>query len=267
MLAMSVVYVPPDSSEQQLRRVYFPGHGSSYLEPLPEEIPPKMNDPPDMTEKSQTPSQADGHATANGDHLKSLHSNSSASTDSNTTPAILDDGPPDYLNSGGSSATGAETPFTPFTPGLSRSGSSSDLDSYADTFIPPVDRLTIFDILENFALPQRLERVQLAIHDNAEKLRRQRAKLASRAVSGKNNLVDKFKKAGVAQPADVQLEKYRRRMRESVDRLNKRWEGAKTVTMGEKISFVSAVLNIFISGYLIGAWPQYFHFWYTAQLA
>ena len=65
---------------------------------------------------------------------------------------------------------------------------------------------------------------------------------------------------------DEQLKKYRRRMRDAVDRVGKRWNDSKTVTLKEKISFVTAVLNIFISAYLIGAEPQYFHLWYTAQL-
>lgn len=175
----------------------------------------------------------------------------------------------DYLNAGGGSSSGMQTPLTP---SLSRSSSSADvLSSGFETFgqdsFPPVDRLTMFDILENFALPQRLERMQNAIHDNAEKLRRQRARIASGALRGKDNLVGEWRKRVPSAPPDQQLDKYRRRMRDSVDRLNKRWNDAKTVTMKEKISFVTAVLNIFISGYLIGGWPEYFHYWYTAQLA
>ena len=175
----------------------------------------------------------------------------------------------DYLNAGGGSVNGLSTPGTP---GLSRSSSSADVsssgfESFGQDSFPPVDRLTMFDILENFALPQRLERMQNAIHDNAEKLRRQRARLASGALRGKNNLVGEWRKRVPVGSPEEQLDKYRRRMRDNVDRLNKRWKAAKTVTMNEKISFVTAVLNIFISGYLIGGWPQYFHYWYTAQLA
>lgn len=188
--------------------------------------------------------------------------------DADTTP--MDDGTfsSDYLNAGGGTANGLSTPSTP---GLSRTSSSADetsgFESFGQDSFPPVDRLTMFDILENFALPQRLERMQNAIYDNAEKLRRQRARIASGALRGKNNLVGEWRKRVPAGPPEEQLDKYRRRMRDSVDRLNKRWNDAKTVTMGEKISFVTAVLNIFISGYLIGGWPQYFHYWYTAQLA
>lgn len=191
-----------------------------------------------------------------------------------TPGSSLDDGASDYLSVHSTTPNGLDTPGGP----LSRSGSSSDLstfDSLGQDAFPPVDRLTIFDILENFALPQRLERMQNAIHDNAEKLRRQRAKLANRAMVGKNNLVGKWKKSGTSAGgagagsgvAEEQLDKYRRRIRVSVERLNKRLSAARTVTMKEKISFVTAVLNIFISGYLIGGFPEYFHYWYTIQLA
>jgi hypothetical protein len=55
-------------------------------------------------------------------------------------------------------------------------------------------------------------------------------------------------------------------MKESVDRLGRRWNDAKVVTVREKIAFIAGVLNIFISGYLIGAHPQSFYYWFTAQL-
>ncbi|EME87513.1 uncharacterized protein MYCFIDRAFT_109102, partial [Pseudocercospora fijiensis CIRAD86] len=152
---------------------------------------------------------------------------------------------------------------------LSRTNSSDgvygNFDQSFDQEFPVVDRLTMFDILENLALPQRLERMQDAVHNQAEKLRSQRRKLQQRAVSSKKIVVEQWRKTVPIAP-DEQLAKYRRRMRLSIDRLNKRWHDAKTVTLMEKISFVTACLNILISGYLIGAFPQYFHYWYTAQL-
>lgn len=216
-----------------------------------------MDEPPDPKSTSQAHETAGPTSTSNNENLQPIPSNTKTN-DSDPSPGILDDSSADYLAAGsaGSSLNGLDTPS------LSRTDSSTDLDN----FLPPVDRLTIFDILENFALPQRLERMQNAIHDNAEKLRRQRAKLTSRALSGRDNLVGKWRKTSVSQ-GDEQLAKYRSRMSKSVDRINKRWEDLKTVTMKEKISFVSAVLNIFISAYLIGGWPQYFHYWYTVQLA
>lgn len=190
-----------------------------------------------------------------------------SNTPDNRTPNAANGEAQDYL-SANSSYDGLTTPSTP---GITRSNSQTDMSGNFEAFgqsdFPPVDRLTMFDILENLALPQRLERMQNAVHNQAEKVRRQRDKLASRAQAGKNNLVDEWRKRVVPRKPEEQLEKYRRRMHDSVDRLSKRWNDAKTVTMKEKISFVTAVLNIFISGYLIGAFPQYFHYWYSMQLA
>jgi hypothetical protein len=67
-------------------------------------------------------------------------------------------------------------------------------------------------------------------------------------------------------PPSDELEKYKKRMRSSVDKLGKRWNDTKAVTAREKVSFICGVLNVLISGYLIGGYPQYFHIWYTLQL-
>jgi hypothetical protein len=268
---MPVTYLAPNStSSTQLRRPYFPGHRSSYLELIPEEeleAFARMEDVDDANAKKgklASSPEVDKVQDAK-EHLKPPPTDSRSN---DMTP--MEDGSysSDYLTAGGGSTSGMHTPSTP---GLSRSSSSGDVsssgfESFGQDSFPPVDRLTMFDILENFALPQRLERMQNAIHDNAEKLRRQRARITSGALRGKN-LVGEWRKRVPTGAPDEQLDKYRRRMRDSVDRLNKRWNDAKTVTMKEKISFVTAVLNIFISGYLIGGWPEYFHYWYTAQLA
>ncbi|CAD0094093.1 unnamed protein product [Aureobasidium vineae] len=117
----------------------------------------------------------------------------------------------------------------------------------------------------NLALPQRLERFQHSITAQKDKVRRQQQKLRMSSITAKDKMVEEWRRR-VPTP-DEQLEKYKRRMRDNVDRLGKRWNDAKAVTLREKISFITGVLNIFISGYLIGAYPEYFHIWYTAQLA
>lgn len=55
-------------------------------------------------------------------------------------------------------------------------------------------------------------------------------------------------------------------MKASVDKLGKQWNDTKAVTLREKFSFIFGVLNILISGYLIGGRPELFHIWYTLQL-
>jgi hypothetical protein len=152
------------------------------------------------------------------------------------------------------------------TPGLSRSASfsnssyndDSDMDEAA--FFPPVERLTMFDFVENLALTQRIEKLQTSIASQTEKIRNQ---AKNRGIT-KDRVVEEWRRR-VPTEAE-QLEKYRKRMRQSVDRLNKQWKESVTVTAREKASFVTAVLNIFASGYLVGLHPDYFPYWYTVQL-
>jgi hypothetical protein len=255
----------PVTYQQPLRRPYFPGHRSSYLELIPEEEIEAFARLEDIdakpTQHHPMTGELDQMAAAKEEELKTpaggLQPGSNVQNEAE-----------DYLSAGGGSLSGLNTPGTP---GLTRSNSNgsdggySNFDAFGGGEYPPVDRLTVFDILENLALPQRLEKMQNVVHENAEKLRRQRQKLTTRAMSSRNVVVDEWRKRVHVAP-DEQLEKYRRRMRTSVDRLNKRWKDAKTVSLMEKLSFVTAVLNIFISAYLMGAFPQYFHYWYTVQL-
>ncbi|KAJ5692593.1 membrane protein [Penicillium macrosclerotiorum] len=156
----------------------------------------------------------------------------------------------------------------PASPGrLSRTGSFSNSSSYQEDWetFPPLDKLTIFDLLDNIQLSQRFEKWQHAISMQREKVRKQREKLRSTGMVARERVVGEWKRR--VPTADEQLEKYRRRMKDGVERLGKQWNKTATVTLREKVSFIAGVLNIFISGYLIGAFPEYFYIWYTAQLA
>ncbi|KAL4897670.1 hypothetical protein BDV59DRAFT_48121 [Aspergillus ambiguus] len=151
----------------------------------------------------------------------------------------------------------------PATPGrLSRSPSFSYQDDW-ETF-PSLDQFTVFDLLDNLSLAQRLEKLQQTLNLQKDKVRRQREKLKSSSVNAKNRVVGEWKKR--VPTADEQLEKYRSRMKLGVERLGKQWNATATVTLREKISFIAGVMNIFISGYLIGAHPEYFYIWFSAQL-
>lgn len=159
------------------------------------------------------------------------------------------------------SSTGNNTPGR-----LSRNPSFSNSSSYQedwDTF-PPLDKLTVFDLLDNFSLSHRLEKWQQSINVQREKVNKQRERLKNTSTNAKDQVVKEWKRR--APTADEKLDKYRRRMRNSVERLGKQWNATATVSLREKISFISGVLNIFISGYLIGAYPEYFYIWFSAQL-
>jgi len=157
-------------------------------------------------------------------------------------------------------------PTTPKSPRLSRNPSFSGSSSYQEDWdaFPPLDRLTVLDILDNFALPQQLEKLQKGITAQTEKVRRSREAFKSRSQVARERMVEEWRRR--VPSAEEQLERYRKRMRQSVEKLGKQWNDTKVITLREKISFICGVMNIFISGYLIGGFPEYFHLWYTAQL-
>lgn len=193
-------------------------------------------------------------------------------TNDNLSPGIFrttTNGSATSSTSGTTPPSGIKTPAqssTPPSPRLSRNISFSTSGSYQEDWdaLPPLDRLTVFDVLDNLALPQRLERFQNTLSAQTEKVRRQREKLKSSGVNAKDRVVEEWRRR--VPPPDEQLDRYRKRMKESVDRLGRRWNDAKVGTVREKISFIAGVLNIFISGYLIGAHPESFYYWFTAQL-
>lgn len=193
-------------------------------------------------------------------NIASVLSRPSLSTNEST-------GPVDYL----SSHDDFHSPYlssAPTTPGgglHSRTHSYTGMSDQDDDAFPPLDRLTMFDILENLALPQRLERLQHTLSAQTEKVRRRQQRLKSTGVSAKEKMVEEWRRR--IPTADEQLDKYKRRMRDNVDRLGKKWSDSKAVTAREKMSFITGVLNVFLSGYFIGACPEYFHYWYTLQLA
>ncbi|KAL9113448.1 MAG: hypothetical protein Q9227_002489 [Pyrenula ochraceoflavens] len=196
---------------------------------------------------------------------------------SKSEPAILDDEAPELnkrlstTSSTENSSTDGLAPLLPspsLSPHLSRNTSFTSSHSLPedDESFPPLDRLSVFDLLDNLALPQRIEKWQNSFAAQAEKVRRQREKIGNRfgGLSGKDRAVAEWRKR--VPTADEQLDKYKRRMRDSVDNLQKRWADTATVTAREKMSFIAGVLNVFISGYLIGAAPAHFYWWFTAQL-
>ncbi|KAJ9142767.1 F-box protein [Pleurostoma richardsiae] len=184
---------------------------------------------------------------------------------------------PDPSDTPGLSASPPEHAVTdtptmgPTTPGsksprISRNPSFSGSSSYQEDWeaFPPLDRLTMLDILDNFALPQQLEKLSKGISAQTEKIRKSRDAFKSRSEMARERMVEEWRKR--VPTAEEQLERYRSRMRKSVDKLGRQWNDTKIITMREKVSFIFGVMNIFVSGYLIGAFPEYFHLWYTVQI-
>ncbi|KAM0246948.1 hypothetical protein ACHAP5_004397 [Fusarium lateritium] len=142
------------------------------------------------------------------------------------------------------------------------SGSSSNHEDWDG--IPPLDRLSVLDLLDNFTLPQQLEKLQKNFSAHTEKVRRSREAIKTKTQSARDRMVEEWRRR--VPEADEQLDRYRKQMQRRVDKLGKRWSDTKVISAREKVSFIFGVMNIFVSGYLIGAHPEYFHWWYTVQL-
>ena len=190
-------------------------------------------------------------------------------------PALVEaDLPHDRRSSGNHSSTlssaandeKAPGPSGPPSPAiLSRNISFTNSSSYLDDWdaFPSLEKVTIFDIFDNLDLPYILDKWQSGLAAQTEKVRRQREKLKSSSLSAKERVVEEWRRR-IPTPEE-QLDKYKKRMRDSVDRLGNRWSDTKAVTVREKVSFIAGVMNIFLSGYLIGAHPELFYYWFTAQ--
>lgn len=68
------------------------------------------------------------------------------------------------------------TPSYPGSPRLSRNLSFSASSSYQEDWElgTPLDRLTVFDLLDNFALPQQIEKWQKNLSAQTQKVKKQR---------------------------------------------------------------------------------------------
>lgn len=194
----------------------------------------------------------------------STESDSGLGLDLDGTAPELSSSPPDHAATEASSL-GPTTPSSG-SPRLSRNPSFSGSNSYLEDWegFTPLDRLGVMDLLDNFALPQQLERLQRRLSAQTQKVRQSRDVLKSQSQKARERMVEEWSRR--VPSAEEQLERYRKRMRTSVDKLGKQWHDRKVITLREKVSFICGVLNIFVSGYLLGAYPEWMHLWYSVQI-
>ena len=148
---------------------------------------------------------------------------------------------------------------------LSRNSSFISHSYSEDWETPPLDKLNFFDLFDSLAIPVRLDKLQAAWAAQRERVRKQQERLRSTGATAKDRAIAELRKR--VPTSEEQLDRYRKRMRQSVDQLSKRWNDTALISAREKVSFISAVLNVFISGYIIGACPEYYYYWFTIQFA
>ncbi len=149
-----------------------------------------------------------------------------------------------------------------YSPSLSRSNSYAGYSTYSDNDdweMAPPPRPSLLELLNDMALP-----LQKNISESKQRVMKQTDALKSRGNLAKDMVVEEWRRR--VPTADEQLDKYRKRMKRSVDKLGEQWNDTKAVTLREKLAFIGGVMNVFISGYLVGARPEWFIYWYTAQL-
>ncbi|KAF8475668.1 hypothetical protein BDZ91DRAFT_649388 [Kalaharituber pfeilii] len=139
------------------------------------------------------------------------------------------------------------------SPQLSRSSSVSSSSQLIDDWdFTPLDKLTVFDVLDNLALPLRLEKINKTLN-----LKKHRDKVKEQYVKQKERVIRK---------RDEELEKLKGKYTKGLDELIVRWNDTAAISAREKISFVVGVSNIFITGFLAGGYPEWMHVWYSLQL-
>lgn len=144
-----------------------------------------------------------------------------------------------------SSSSGSDS--TPTSPTLSRSPSYAGSVTNSDDWdFPPLDKLTVFDFLDQFTLPHQLEKINKRIQLQSETLKKHRDKVKRQYVKHKETVLKK---------TDVELEKYKEKFSHGLDKLVDKWGDTKVISTREKIAFVVGVCNIFITGILIGGYP------------
>ncbi|KAI5808772.1 hypothetical protein DFH27DRAFT_598380 [Peziza echinospora] len=140
------------------------------------------------------------------------------------------------------------------SPKLSRSSSFASTAQWLndDWEFTPLDKLTVFDVLDNLALPQRLEKINKSLN-----LKKHRDKVKAQYEKQKER---------VKKRTDEELEKFKTKYTKGLDDLIVQWNDTRAISAREKISFVVGVSNIFITGFLVGGYPDWIHIWYSLQL-
>ncbi|KAK9331342.1 hypothetical protein V1520DRAFT_337980 [Lipomyces starkeyi] len=139
-----------------------------------------------------------------------------------------------------------------FSPSASTSSASSTIDGGAETpsIEVPLDRLSVLDVLENLALSTRINQINYTVRRKGGEIKGLALRQRDRVLRGREEDIDRL----------------RRRFLTSLSRFEAKWEDAQVVSQREKLAFAFGLGNVFASGLLLGAHPEWFHVWYSVQM-
>ncbi|KAK9242995.1 hypothetical protein V1506DRAFT_545828 [Lipomyces tetrasporus] len=144
------------------------------------------------------------------------------------------------------------TDIRKFSRSASTSSASSTIDGGAETpsIEVPLDRLSILDVLENLALSTRINQINHTVRRKGGEIKGMALRQRDRVLRGREEDIDRLK----------------RRFLTSLSRFEAKWEDAQVVSQREKLAFAFGLGNVFASGLLLGAHPEWFHVWYSVQM-
>ncbi|KAK9471016.1 uncharacterized protein V1510DRAFT_404535 [Dipodascopsis tothii] len=125
-----------------------------------------------------------------------------------------------------------------------------DEDSIDSTDVP-LDHLSVLDILDNLALTTQLTRINSTVRRRGNAIKGLALRQRDRVLKGR----------------EEDIERVKRQMLVQIERFHDKWEDQRVVSQGEKLAFAYGLGNVLISGLIIGAHPEWFHVWYTVQMA
>lgn len=171
-----------------------------------------------------------------------VHGNSSPPGDSSTED-LLHDNEGNSCNESGGSAD---------SPALSRSSSFVSSSSWLseDWDFTPLDRLTMFDVLDNLALPQRLEKINKTLN-----LKKHRDKVKEQYVKQKQRVIMK---------RDQELDKLKAKYTKGLDELIVRWNDTRVgfgSYVGKAVMLTSFIGSLSPGKDIICCWRfEYLHY-------
>ncbi|VVT55046.1 uncharacterized protein SAPINGB_P004399 [Magnusiomyces paraingens] len=153
-------------------------------------------------------------------------------------------------------ATDAATPLLPPTSPRfyrsSRHSSTSSMSSLDDEPSVPFDRLTVLDLLDSFSMGTKItQKINSTVRKKGGEFKSLALRQRDRVLKVRDDeSVERLKQNFLKQVADFEA------------RLAK----ATVISITEKLTFAFGLLNVFFAGYIIGALPEYFHVFYTAEM-
>lgn len=124
--------------------------------------------------------------------------------------------------------------------------------SYLDDDVAPVDRLTMLDFLDPLSMGTQItKKLNFAVRQKGGEFKNMALRQKDRVMKGREDDVDRLKGKFIKKLSVLEVN------------LTKVLDVSST----EKLAFAFGLLNVFYGGYIIGYVPQYFHVFYSIQMA